>query len=261
MMDTGEPKGNFSIINLCQFLYVTTSGSKIGARNLIRQLGYEQSLQCLDPDHLPFLDDENLACLLTDCSFQPSPSHAILLAGAKSALEVLGRNSHPQKYSLLVPSKLYVRCWFLFPSEWSLCSWHGCGETHISIPLGKFPCVTVTGRYTRTPRLFPGGTAGVGKAMQEERGGFMASASSFAHLDKAGSNQPFISPGHCLSSHKTWIEITFQRDWENIPQIERDLFGNAYKMPWLKGRVERQCFDKLLLVLEMCGGKGLLQET
>lgn len=199
MMDTREPKGNFSIINLCQFLYATTSGSKIGSRNLTRQLGYEQSLQCLDPDHLPFSDDENLSHSLTDCSFQTLPSRAILLAGAKSALEVLGTNSHPQKNSLLVPSKLSVRCWFLFPSEWSLCSWHGCGETHNSIPLGKFPCVTVTGRYTRTPRLFPGGTAGVGKATQEERGGFMAPASSLAHLDKAGGKQPFISPGLCLS--------------------------------------------------------------
>lgn len=93
MMDSREPKGNFSTINLCQFLYAITSGSKIGASNLIRQLGYEQSLQCLDPDHLPFLDDENLACSLTDCIFQPILSHAILLAGAKSVLKVLGEKT------------------------------------------------------------------------------------------------------------------------------------------------------------------------
>lgn len=40
--------------NLCHILSATTSGPKIGANDLIRQLSYEQSLQCLDPDHLPF---------------------------------------------------------------------------------------------------------------------------------------------------------------------------------------------------------------
>lgn len=54
MTDTGVPKGSFSMENLCHILSATTSGPKIGANDLIRQLSYEQSLQCLDPDHLPF---------------------------------------------------------------------------------------------------------------------------------------------------------------------------------------------------------------
>lgn len=67
--------------------------------------------------------------------------------------------------------------------------------------------------------------AGLGEAMQEERGGFRtpAPACFLVHSDKAGSSQPFISPELCLSSHKTWIALTFQRDWEA-------LFGNAYKV-------------------------------
>lgn len=110
----------------------------------------------------------------------------------------------------------------------------GMGVVRHTVPsLWKVP---LTGRYPRTAGLFPGGTAGVGKAMQQERGGFMAPASSLSHLDKAGSNQPFMSPGLCLSNHRTWIAITFQRDWEA-------LFGKANKMPGLKGGVEGQCFN------------------
>lgn len=116
------------------------------------------------------------------------------------------------------------------------------------------PRVTVTGRHPSAAGLFPGGTAGLGKVTQEKRGGFLAPASPLAHSGKAGSNQPFISPGFFLSSHKTWISIilTSQVGWEA-------LFGNAYKVPWLKGSVEGQCFNLLLSVLPMCGGKGLLR--
>ena len=74
--------------------------------------------------------------------------------------------------------------------------------------------------------------------MQEKKGGFLAPVSPFPHLGKAGSNQPFISPGLCLSSRKTQVAITLasQRGWEA-------LFGDAYEMSWLKGSVEGQYFE------------------
>lgn len=74
MMDGGVPEGSFSVVNFCQILYATTSGPKIGANNQMGQLGYEQSLQYLDPDHPPFLQTvPSLACSLRDCSLQLSP--------------------------------------------------------------------------------------------------------------------------------------------------------------------------------------------
>lgn len=84
---------------------------------------------------------ESLACSLTDCSFQPPTSHAILLAGVKSALKVLGTNSQPQEIPCWCRANdLSVgMCRFLCLSEWSLCCWHGCGETHSAIPLESSP--------------------------------------------------------------------------------------------------------------------------
>lgn len=108
MMDTREPEGNFSIINLCQFLYATTSGSKIGASNLIRQLGSEQSLQCLDPDHLPLLDDEKLG-LLTYRPFISATQKSCHLAGrGEVSPESPGYKFSATRNSLLVLSKLSV---------------------------------------------------------------------------------------------------------------------------------------------------------
>lgn len=141
-MDTGVPKGSFSMINLCQLLYATTSGPKIGAHDLIRQLGYEQSLQCLDPDHLPFLDDKNLARSITDCSFQLPPSHAVSLAEEKLALRVWGTNSQPQKIPCWCRANclLVNMCHFLCAGERSLCCWHMCDGTCSPIPPGKPSC-------------------------------------------------------------------------------------------------------------------------
>lgn len=119
MMDTREPKGNLPTINLCQFLYATTSGSKIGASNLTRQLGSEQSLQCLDPDHLPCLDDEKLGPLSYILFISATPKSHRLAGRDKVSPESPGYKFPATKNTLLVPSKLSVRWHVPFSlSQW-----------------------------------------------------------------------------------------------------------------------------------------------
>lgn len=119
-----------------------------------------------------------------------------------------------------------------------------CMTRHTIPSLRGSPHVHSSRQIPQSSSLFSGGTAGLGKATQEARGGFLAPASSLAHSGQEGSNQAFTPPGLCLSSHKTWITITLSSQWG-----WESLFGNVHKMTWLKGSVEGQCFNYLLLVL------------
>lgn len=126
MMDTREPKGNFSIINLCQFLYATTSGSKIGASNLMRHLGYEQSLQCLDPGSSPFFTWWKAWPAHLQTAHFSHPKSCYLAVRGKVRLSGLQILTHKK-----IPCCCQVNylsggmCHFFCPSEWSFCSWHG----------------------------------------------------------------------------------------------------------------------------------------
>lgn len=182
-----------------------------------------------------FSDDKRLGPLTYRPSISAVPKSCDFAGRGEDGVESPGYQSSATKNSLLVLSKLSVTRHVPFSlSRWAV----PLLLAHVWWDVQSHPSreALMSQWQADSPELqisLPRRTAVLGKAMQENRGGFPAPASPLAHSGKAGSNQPFISPGLCLSSHERWmvIALTSQRGLGA-------LFGNAYIMPWLKDSVE-----------------------
>lgn len=189
--DTREPKGSFSIINMCQFLYAATFEPKIGASNLIRQLGYEP----LDPDHLPLSDDKTLGLLTYRLFISATPNSCKLTGREEVGAESPGCQSLAQKNSLLMSSKLSASQHVPFSlSQWAILFLQALVWWDTQSHLSREDLMSQG--QANTPELLgslPGKMGWeMGNATQEKREGFLAPASPLAHSVKAGSNQALL---------------------------------------------------------------------
>lgn len=125
-----------------------------------------------------------------------------------------GYQSSATKNSLLVSSKMPVSRCTLFSLPWleALCCWHVC-DGMCSLISPRKPSCHSDRQIPQSCQALSLGDSSFGKCHARKKGTLSAPASPLAHSDKAERNQPFSSPGFCLSIRKTWIAITLTSQW------------------------------------------------